>query len=355
MVYRILTINPGSTSTKIALYEDLEEIITRKIEHKAGELEKFKQIAEQFDLRFKYIMDFIEEEGIELNRLSVIVGRGGLLEPISGGTYRVNDKMKSHLKEGIQGEHASNLGGLLASVLSEKAGCPAFIVDPVVVDEMDDVARISGIPDLKRRSIFHALNQKAVARKYAEESGRRYQDLNIIVAHLGGGISVGLHRQGRVIDVNNALSGEGPFTPERSGGLPSMDLVNLCFSGQYTQDEVKNKLKGRGGVRAYLGTGDMLEVEKRADEGDKQANLIFRAMAYQIAREIGSLAPVVKGKVDAIILTGGIAHSDWLTFLIKEMVSFIAPVKIYPGEEEMKALAAGAYRVLTGDEEVRTY
>jgi butyrate kinase len=351
----ILTINPGSTTTKLGLYNKTTEIKKMNIDHDIEELKVFDQISDQLEFRYNYILDFLEDEDIELTNISAIVGRGGLLRPIAGGTYRVNEKMKNDLKEGARGEHASNLGGLLADLLSQKADCPAFIVDPVVVDEMQEVAKISGIPELERKSIFHALNQKAVARKYALDINKEYEGLTLIVAHLGGGISVGVHYEGEVIDVNNALSGEGPFSPNRAGGLPTFDLFQMCFSDEYSCQEIKKKLVGNGGVVAYLDTNDMIEVEKKVEAGNEKAKLVFDAMAYQVAKEIGSLAPVVEGNLDAILLTGGIAYSDYFTEKVKEMVEFMAPVKLYPGEEEMKALAAGAYRVLTDKEEVKSY
>ncbi len=351
----ILTINPGSTTTKLGLYNKTTEIKKMSIDHDNKELKEFDQISDQLEFRYNYILDFLEKQDIKLPNISAIVGRGGLLRPIAGGTYRVNEKMKEDLKEGARGEHASNLGGLLADLLSQKADCPAFIVDPVVVDEMQEIAKISGIPKLERKSIFHALNQKAVARKYAEIINKDYDEINLIVAHLGGGISVGAHKAGRIIDVNNALSGDGPFSPNRSGGVPSIDLFNMCFSDEYDKEEIKKKLIGKGGVAAYLDTSNMIEVEKRIDNGDQKAQLIFEAMAYQVAKEIGSMAAVVGGQCEAIILTGGIAYSDHFVNLIGNRVRHFAPVKIFAGEEELEALAAGAYRVLSGNEKAKNY
>jgi len=351
----ILVINPGSTSTKLALYRGLEEHFTSTINHEQQELEKFAAISDQLDFRLELIEDFLEEQNFAPGKLAAVVGRGGLLKPISGGTYEVNDRMLADLKEGLQGEHASNLGGQLAHSLAEKAEARAFIVDPVVVDELTPLARLSGHPDLPRHSIFHALNQKAVARRYARENGRDYQEVEVIVAHLGGGISCGLHREGRVVDVNNALSGEGPYSPNRSGGLPTLDLAELCLSGKYSAGEMKEKLLKSGGVAGYLGTNNMIEVEEKARAGDEEYDRIFRGMAYQVSKEIGSLAAVSGENLEAIILTGGIAHSRYFVRLVRKRVEFLAPVKIYPGEEEMQALAAGAYRVLTGQEEAREY
>src|SRR6056297_1605855 len=351
----ILTINPGSTTTKLGLYNRTTEIKKINIDHDIKELKKFDQICDQLEFRYNYILEFLQKEGIEIKNIAAIVGRGGLLRPIDGGTYRVNEKMKTDLKEGKRGEHASNLGGLLADLLSQKADCPAFIVDPVVVDEMQEIAKISGIPELRRKSIFHALNQKAVARKYAEIVNKEYKEINLIVAHLGGGISVGAHKNGRIIDVNNALSGDGPFSPNRSGVVPSYDLLEMLFSGDYEKDELEKKLIGKGGVAAYLDTSNMIEVENRIDNGDEKAQLIFEAMAYQVAKEIGSMSADLSGDCEVIILTGGIAYSDRFVHLIENRVRHFAPVKVFAGEEELEALAAGAYRVLSGIEKAKNY
>lgn len=283
------------------------------------------------------------------------MGRGGLLKPIEGGTYQVNDRMLEDLRAGLLGEHASNLGGILAFEISKAIGKKSFIVDPVVVDEMQDLARISGLKGIERKSIFHALNQKAVARKYAKSIDRKYEELNLIVAHLGGGVSVGSHEKGRVVDVPNALDGEGPFSPERAGSLPVGDIVNICFSGEYTKEEVKKMLKGNGGIVSYLNTNDAREVEDRIKDGDQYAKLIYYAMAYQVAKEIGASAAVLKGKVDGIIITGGIAYDKVFTSWIEERVSFIGPVTVYPGEDELTALAEGGLRVLRGEEEAKIY
>lgn len=297
----------------------------------------------------------MEKNNIALESLDGVVGRGGLLNPIEGGTYEVNDRMLEDLKAGLLGEHASNLGGILAYEISKAIDKKSFIVDPVVVDEMQDVARISGLKEIERKSIFHALNQKAVARKYAKAIDRKYEDLNLIVAHLGGGVSVGTHEKGRVIDVPNALDGEGPFSPERAGSLPVGDIVNICFSGEYTKEEVKKMLKGNGGIVSYLNTNDAREVEDRIKDGDQYAKLIYYAMAYQVAKEIGASAAVLKGKVDGIIITGGIAYDKVFTSWIEERVSFIGPVTVYPGEDELTALAEGGLRVLRGEEEAKIY
>lgn len=356
MSHRLLIINPGSTSTKIAVYEDEKSLLEQTLRHSVEELQDFASIIDQYQFRKEIILETLHTQGINLNKLSAVVGRGGLLKPIPGGTYAVNDLMVEHLKQGLQGQHASNLGGLIAREIANQFNIPAFIVDPVVVDELSDEARISGMPEIERRSIFHALNQKAVARRAAAELGKGYFDANFIVVHLGGGISVGAHQKGRVIDVNNALDGEGPYSPERAGGLPVGDLVKLCYSGKFTQQELYKKLVGQGGIVAYLGTNDGQEVEGRVSAGDKEAELVYKGMAYQVAKEVGSCAAVLKGDVDAIVLSGGLAYDkNYLVPWIEERVSFIAPVKIYPGEFEMLALALGGLRVLSGQEPAQEY
>ncbi|SHJ66256.1 butyrate kinase [Anaerobranca californiensis DSM 14826] len=353
--FRILTINPGSTSTKIAVFENDNPLFEETLRHSAEELVVFKTIIDQYEFRKNVILKTLDEQGINLNKLSAVVGRGGLLAPMPGGTYEVNEKMLEDLRKGLQGQHASNLGGIIAYEIAEQFNIPAYIVDPVVVDEMEDIARISGMPEIQRKSIFHALNQKAVARRAANDLQGSYGDFNFIVAHLGGGISVGAHRKGKVVDVNNALDGEGPFSPERSGGLPVGDLVKLCFSNQFTQGEIMKKIVGKGGLVAYLNTNDGREVRKMIENGDKYAELVYQAMAYQVAKEIGSCAAVLKGEVDAIILTGGLAYDQVLVGWIKERVNFISDVLVYPGEDEMLALAEGGLRVLTGEEKPKIY
>lgn len=353
--FRILAINPGSTSTKIAIYDDGKEVFETTLRHPESEINKFEKIYDQYDFRKNVILDTLNSQGINLTKLSAVVGRGGLLKPIEGGTYEVTDNMIKDLKVGVLGEHASNLGGILAYEIASKLNIPSYIVDPVVVDEMHEIARISGMPKLKRISIFHALNQKAVARRAAEEMGKPYEDLNFIIAHIGGGVSVGAHKKGKVVDVNNALDGDGPFSPERSGGVPIGDLAKLCFSGEYTHADIKKMIKGKGGLVAYLGTNDGRIVEERIEQGDKEAELVYEAMAYQISKEIGSYATVLKGDVDAIILTGGIAYDKKFIQWIKESVEFISKVIVYPGEDEMSALAEGGMRVLKGEEVAKIY
>lgn len=356
MTHRLLIINPGSTSTKIAVYEDEKSLLEQTLRHSVDELKGFASIIDQYQFRKEIILESLHSQGINFNKLSAVVGRGGLLKPIPGGTYSVNNLMVEDLKQGVQGQHASSLGGLIAREIADQFNIPAFIVDPVVVDELSPEARISGMPEIQRRSVFHALNQKAVARMAAEEAGKEYNEANFIVVHLGGGISVGAHMRGKVIDVNNALDGEGPLSPERAGGLPVGDLVKLCYSGNYTHQEIKAKLVGQGGLVAYLGTNDGRTVQDRVEAGDQEAELIYRAMAYQIAKEVGSCAAVLKGDVDAIVLSGGLAYDkECLIPWIEERVSFIAPVRVYPGEFELLALALGALRVLNGQEEAREY
>lgn len=354
-VFRILAINPGSTSTKIAIYDNEKEVFETTLRHPNEEIDKYEKITDQYDFRKEVILKALGENDINLTKLSAVVGRGGLLKPIKGGTYAVNELMIQDLIAAQMGEHASNLGGMIANEIASQLNIPAFIVDPVVVDELEAVARISGMPEIERKSIFHALNQKAVARRFANESNKAYEELNLIVAHLGGGISVGAHENGRVIDVNNALDGEGPFSPERTGGLPVGDLAKLCFSGKYTHADIKKMIKGKGGLVAYLDTNDGRDVVKMIENGDENAKLVFEAMAYQVAKEIGSCAAVLKGKVDAIILTGGLAYGEMLTNWIKARVEFISEVIIYPGEDEMSALAQGGLRVLRNEEAPQKY
>ncbi len=354
---RILAINPGSTSTKIAIYDDLQLLFDQTLRHSAEDISKFPNIMAQYDFRNQIIIESLKERNIDLSSLDAVVGRGGLLRPIAGGVYPVNNRMLNDLRN-AEDEHASNLGGILAHEIAKSTGknIPAFIVDPVVVDEMADIARISGRPELPRISIFHALNQKAVARRYARDNNKKYEDLDLIVVHLGGGISVGVHNHGRVIDVNNALNGEGPFSPERTGTLPVAALAEMCFSGKYELKEVLKLITGKGGFVAYLGTNDAYEVEIRSlQQGDTEAKKILDAMIYQISKEIGFAAPVLNGKFDAILVTGGMARSKYICEEITKRVEFIAPVNIYPGEDEMQALTEGAYYALRGELPISEY
>jgi butyrate kinase len=348
--FKILAINPGSTSTKIAVYHNNKSVFLKTIRHQTEELKPFAKITDQFKFRKDIILSELKDADIQIDKISAVVGRGGLIKPIESGVYLVNERMKEDLRACIRGEHASNLGALIADDIAKSLpNAKAYIADPVVVDEMQDVARISGSPAFERVSIFHALNQKAIARQYAKTLDKKYDELNIIVAHLGGGISIGAHSMGKVIDVNNALDGEGPFSPERAGTVPAGQLAKLCFSGEVTYDQVKKMLTGQGGLVAHMCTNDAYELEMKAKAGDKKSQLIQDAMSYNIGKWIGQMAAVLKGKVDGIILTGGIAHNPYLVDYVKDMVGFIAPVAVYPGEDEMQALAINGLMALRGD------
>lgn len=347
--YNILAINPGSTSTKIAVYCNDKSVFLKNIKHSTEELQPFEKITDQFQFRKSVILKELTDAGIDLHTLVAVVGRGGLVKPIESGVYEVNEQMKEDLRKGLMGEHASNLGGLIADDIAKELGAKAYIADPVVVDEMDDVARFAGHPLFSRISIFHALNQKAIARMYAKHTGKPYEELNLVVAHLGGGVSVGAHRQGRVVDVNNALDGEGPFSPERSGTLPAGQLAKLCFSGEYTYDEVKRIINGKGGLVGHVNSNDAYQLQLKAQAGDEKAKLIQDALSYNIGKWIGTMIAVLKGKVDAIILTGGMAYNPFLVDYVKDMVSYAAPVVVYAGEDEMAALAMNGLLVLKGE------
>jgi butyrate kinase len=352
----VLAINPGSTSTKIAVFENTNPLFIQTIRHSKEELDKFNRITDQFTFRKNLILNQLENDEINLNSIHVVMGRGGLLKPVESGVFGVNKKMVDDLQSCRYGEHASNLGGLIAyDIARSLPNASAYIVNPVVVDELDELARLSGHPKLPRRSIFHALNQKAVARQHAKSILRKYEDLNLIVVHLGGGITVGAHKKGRVVDVNQGLDGDGPFSPERSGTLPVGDLVRLCFSGEYNQAQVMKMIKGEGGLVAYLGTNSALEVENRAAAGDKFAKLVYDAMAYQVAKEVGAMSSVLKFEVDGILITGGIAHDKYFTNQVISYCHRIAPIHVIPGEDEMKALAMNGFRVLNGDAEIKIY
>jgi butyrate kinase len=353
---QILAINPGSTSTKFALFEEKDLVFEMTFRHTPEDLCGFARITDQFHFRKDLIMKELTERKVDISHIVVVVGRGGLVKPIESGIYEVNDKMIEDLSTGILGQHASNLGGLIAEdIASSLPGAKAYIVDPVVVDELQPVARISGHPAIERVSIFHALNQKAVSRTYAASVNRNYEELNLIVVHMGGGISVGAHKRGKVVDVNNALHGDGPFSPERSGGLPSGQLIDLCFSGKYTWQEMKLMITGKGGVMAYLGTNNFVDVCTMAEKGDHNAILIRDAIAYQTAKEIGATAAVLEGDVDAIILTGGLAYQKSHVERITAMVGFIADVVVYPGEDEIEALAFNGLLALDGKIAIKTY
>lgn len=355
MKYRILAINPGSTSTKIAVYENKDLLFKKSILHNSDLISTFDKIIAQYQFRKEAILDTLKEENIDLNSFDAIVGRGGMFKPIQSGTYLVNDVMVEYVNEAPRGEHASNLGCVLAKELADSINKPSYIVDPVSVDEMEDIARYTGMPEIKRQSLFHALNQKAVALKASIKLNKNYRELNLIVAHLGGGISVGAHKKGRVIDVNNALDGDGPMSPERSGTVPMGPLYKMAFSGKYSLKDIKRKNYGNGGIVAYLGTNDGFEFEKRIEAGDKEAAFIIEVMCYQIAKEIGACSTVLKGEVDAIVITGGLAFNPHIINLIKERVSFISQILIFPGEDEMESLAYGALRVLNGEEKYKEY
>lgn len=350
---RILTINPGSTSTKVALYADKEVIFVETLDHPVNELQKYEHVQDQFDFRKNVIIALLKENDISLDSLDAIVGRGGLLPPVKSGAYKVNDIMVDRLKNNPVVEHASNLGALIAYEIAEKLGIGAYIYDSVAVDELSDIARISGMPAISRMSLSHALNARAMAHKVAEKTGKKYEEMNLIVAHLGGGISVSAHEKGRMIDISS--DDEGPFSPERAGRVPCNKLIDLCYSGQYDRKTMKKMLRGNGGLSAYLGTLDAREAEKMIAEGNQEAKIVYEAMAYQVAKAIGELAAVLKGDVDAIILTGGIAYSKKMTGWISERVAFIAPVEILAGENELESLAFGTLRVLNGEEEARIY
>ncbi|QPC46808.1 butyrate kinase [Mangrovibacillus cuniculi] len=354
-LYRILTINPGSTSTKIGVFEGEQVLFEKTIRHDAAQINQFPSIIDQYEFRKETILASLKEEGINISKLDAVCGRGGLLRPIEGGTYEVNEAMIEDLRQGFSGQHASNLGGIIAKEIADQLSIRSFIVDPVVVDELADVARVSGFSLIERKSIFHALNQKAVARRVAKQLGKPYEELRLIVTHMGGGITVGVHENGKVVDVNNGLHGDGPFSPERAGTVPAGDLIDLCFSGEHYRDELMKRLVGQGGMVGYLGTNDAVEVEKRIDAGDEKAKLVFEAMGYQVAKEIGSASAVLSGKVDAIILTGGLAYGNSFVKSIQERVAWISDVLVHPGENELQALAEGALRVLTGEEKAKRY
>jgi len=353
-IYRQLVINPGSTSTKLAVYENESCVFTKKIEHNVVELEKFARITDQFHYRLEMILQTLAAEGINLATLHAVVGRGGILGPMESGTYLVNERMKRELVECPREEHVSNLGALIADEIARKVGIPSYIVDPVCTDELDEVARLTGLPDLEKYSFGHVLNIKAVARKVAARLGRRLEQCNFVVAHLGSGISIAALRKGKIVDINGATQ-EGPFSPERCGGLPTMQFMQLCYSGKYSYEEMYNKLTKSGGMFAYLGTKDIREAEDRAAHGDEDARLVLEAMAYQIAKEIGAMAVVLEGIIDRIVVTGGIAHSQFVTSRVIKRVKFIGPVDLVPGEEELEALALGGLRVLRGEEKPKEY
>ncbi|MDX6019051.1 butyrate kinase [Scandinavium sp. V105_16] len=354
----ILAINPGGMSTKVAVFHNDKAIFSQTINHPTQELAAYSCIAEQKEYRKKAIMNALKAQGLQLSNIDEFVGRGGMVRNLEGGIYRINEAYLHDAAIGLNGQHASNLGGILAHELAQEsqAGKIAYTVDPVMVDEYEDIARLSGMADISRVRSFHALNHKAVAGRYAREKGKPLSELNLIVAHLGSGISVGAHKMGRIVDVNSALGGDGPMSPERAGGVPPLALIDMCFSGQYSRQEVYTKLIGEGGVYSYLGTKDMLEVEHRVEGGDTKATLVMESMAYQVAKEIGACAVVLNGDVDAVILTGSIARSHLLTGWISQRIRFISSeIVLYPGEEEMDALVVGVLDGLSGRRPILNY
>ena len=352
---KILVINPGSTSTKVAVFENLDLLVDKTIRHTSKLLKRFDELIDQIDMRTKVVIDFLNKNNILLEEIDGFIGRGGLMKPVKSGIYEVNEQMKKDLGSNKYGIHASNLGGLIVANLAEGVNKKAYIADPVVVDEMSTVAKISGLNGISRRPLWHALNQKAVAKRYAEKLGYNYEDLNLIVAHLGGGISVGLHKRGRVTDVNNALDGDGPFSPERTGGLPVAAVYELAFSGQYTQEQLRKLNHGFGGLVSYLNTNDAEKVAEMINEGQVLAKRVMKAMVYQIAKEIGSLYAVTRGNLDAIIITGGLAYNQEVLQPLLGYIDHLGEIVVYPGEDELEALAYNMYQLLTNQTELKKY
>lgn len=354
MGYKVLAINPGSTSTKVALYDEERPLLDVALCHTTEELSRFGDIIDQLDWRRELILASLREKSFDIHDLAAVIGRGGLIRPIPAGVYEVNEPMRHDLRNAPM-KHACNLGGLLADQIARMAGVKAYIADPPVVDEMDDIARITGLPECSRKPVFHALNQKATARLHCERSGLAYEKANLIVAHMGGGISVGAHRQGLIVDVNNALDGDGPFAPDRAGSIPASELIRLCFSGDYTRNDLLKCISSKGGMVAYLGTNSMKQAIERIGQGDELAKKIVHALCYNVAKQIGAMAAALSGRVDGILLTGGIAHNETVVTRLREMCSFIAPITVYPGENELEALVANALVVLRGTVEPKVY
>lgn len=354
-IFRILAINPGSTSTKIALYDNEEILINETIRHDRSTLDSMGSIIGQKEFRTAAVRQKLDEYGADVAGIDAIAGRGGLLRPIDSGVYIINDLMLNDLNSATASVHASALGAIIAGDISKKTGKPAFVVDPIVVDEMDRYAKLSGMPGIERTSVFHALNQKAIARRCAADIGKEYNNSRFVVAHLGGGITVGAHRYGRVIDVNDALAGEGPFTPERTGGIPAIPLIKMCFSGEYTEEEMITRITKNGGMQGYLGTNDLETAQRMINCGDEFTTLVVDSMAYQVCKEIGAMIAVLEGRADGVILTGGLAYSTRFTGSIKNRIDPIAPVYVYPGEDEMYSLMSGVLRVLKGEEPIAEY
>lgn len=353
--FRQLVINPGSTSTKIAVYTDEEETFSETIRHSADELAAFQSVGSQLSFRMDLILKALSANGIAAESLSAVVARGGMLPPLEGGTYRIGPKMVDHLKEGRTGEHASNLGAVIAYEIAEQLGVPSLTADPVVVDELMDEARVTGIPEIRRLSILHALNQKAMARHAGREIGKRYEACRFIVAHLGGGISIGAHEGGRIVDTNNAYDGDGPFTPERAGSIPAGQLAALCFRGTHTHAQIKQMLTGKGGLVAHLGTNDGREIAELVESGDEHAVRVVKAMAYSIGCEIAKRAVALRGDLDAIVLTGSLCYFEQLMVWVREWIGFLGTVLVYPGEHEMLALSEAGLRYLRGEEEAKEW
>lgn len=347
MSYKILAINPGSTSTKVALYEEERPLLESTLRHSTEEVSRFADVIDQLDWRRGLILSMLRDNGFDIGELSAVIGRGGLIRPVTAGVYEVNSRMRYDLRHARM-RHACNLGGLLAAQIAHMAKVKAYIADPPVVDEMDDVARITGMPMCPRKPIFHALNQKAIARLHCEKTGKIYERSNLIVAHMGGGISVAAHCQGRIVDVNNALDGDGPFAPDRAGNIPSAELIKTCFSGQYTKEELLKFVSSKGGLVALLGTNSVIQVMERIEQGDQRARKVLDAMCYNISKQIGAMAAALAGEVEGILLTGGIAYNEPIVEAIRRRCSFIAPVTVYPGENELEALAINALVVLRG-------
>ena len=354
MGYQILAINPGSTSTKVALYDEERPLLESTLRHSTEEVSRFADVIDQLDWRRGLILQTLRDNGFDIRELSAVIGRGGLIRPVTAGVYEVNSRMRYDLRNAPM-KHACNLGGLLAAQIAHMARVKAYIADPPVVDEMDDVARITGMPMCPRKPIFHALNQKAIARLHCGKIGKAYEASNLIVAHMGGGISVAAHREGRIVDVNNALDGDGPFAPDRAGNIPSAELIKVCFSGKYTQEELLKFVSSKGGLVALLGTNSVIQVMERIREGDQRAAKVLDAMCYNIAKQIGAMAAALDGRVDGILLTGGIAYNEPVVEAIRRRCAFIAPVEVYPGENELEALAINALVVLRGLVEPKVY
>lgn len=350
----ILVINPGSTSTKIAVYDDEKPMLLRNIQHQPEDLAKFEHIIDQFEFRKQLVIDELNQMNIPFT-FSAVIGRGGLAKPLAGGVYEINEQMLIDTRNALH-QHACDLGCIIAhDIAKDIPGCRSFIADPGVVDELNDYARISGSPLLPRICIWHALNQRAIARRFANEIGKEYEELNLIICHLGGGISVAAHEKGRATDANNALDGEGPFSPERAGSLPAADLIRLCYSGRFTEQELLKRIQGKAGLNAHLGTNNLKEIEERIENGDEHAKLIVDAMIYHTAKNIASMGAVLCGKIDAILLTGGMARSEYVIKRLRKRIEFLAPTYCYPGEDEMEALALNAVAVLRGKREAKEY